>query len=148
MVTMTKQHLSRITSACSLPLLEEIAHKIEQEQRVRVEREPQTSLIMTKAKDSVSGQPFYLGEVLVTECTLSVDGQLGIGIVIGRQPLRAYCMAVIDAAHNAGLPVLDQWESQFHAEEQRIQEQQALEYARNAQSQVHFDTMEEYNDKR
>jgi alpha-D-ribose 1-methylphosphonate 5-triphosphate synthase subunit PhnG len=148
MVTMTKQHLSRIMSTCSLPLLEEITHKIEQEQKVQIEREPQTSLIMTKAKDSVSSQPFYLGEVLVTECTVSVHGQLGIGIVVGRKPKRAYCMSVIDAAHNAGLPVLDQWESQMHAEEKRIQEQQALEYARNAQSQVHFDTMEEYNDKR
>ncbi|MCO7125265.1 phosphonate C-P lyase system protein PhnG [Sporolactobacillus shoreicorticis] len=148
MVIMTKQHLSRIMSACSLPLLEEIAHKIEQEQRLQVEREPQTSLIMTKAKDSVSSQPFYLGEVLVTECTVSLNGQLGVGIVIGKKPVRAYCMAVIDAAHNAGLPVLDHWNAQFHEEEKRIQEKYALEDARNAQSQVHFNTMEEYNDKR
>ncbi|MCQ2011282.1 MAG: phosphonate C-P lyase system protein PhnG [Sporolactobacillus sp.] len=145
---MNKQQLSRIMSACSLPLLEEITYKIEQEQKVQVEREPQTSLVMTKTKDSVSSQPFYLGEVLVTECTASVHGQFGIGIVVGRKPIRAYCMAVIDAAHNAGLPLLDQYGSQFHAEEQRIQETHALEYARNAQSQVHFNTMEEYNDKR
>ncbi|MCL1632159.1 phosphonate C-P lyase system protein PhnG [Sporolactobacillus sp. CPB3-1] len=145
---MNKQQLSRTMSACSLPLLEQIAQQITQEQQVQVEREPQTSLIMAKAKDSVSSQPFYLGEVLVTECTISVNQKLGIGIVVGEKPLRAYCMAIIDAALNAGVPVLDRWGDRLRAEKQQLQKEHALEYARCAQSQVHFDTMEEYNDKR
>lgn len=147
-VTMNKQHLSRIMNACAPLFLQKIADELEKENQVRIEREAKTSLVMMKARDSVSNQPFYLGEVLVTECTVSVNQKFGIGIVVGEQPERAYHMAVIDAAINAGLPVLEQWQDQFASEEARIHAVRQTECARSAQSRVNFDTMGEYNDRR
>ena len=52
---------------------------------------------MIRAEDSVEGQPFYLGEALITECELNIDGQAGFGLCLGDEPVRSYCMAFLDA---------------------------------------------------
>ncbi|UAK16100.1 phosphonate C-P lyase system protein PhnG [Sporolactobacillus terrae] len=144
---MNKQRLSRILNACSLSLLKEITEQLEQTLCLQVERFPQTSLVMMKARDSVSDQPFYVGEVLVTECTVSFNQKFGIGLVVGEAPQRAYCMAAVDAAINAGFPILEQWRERLEAAEGAIIAERNAECARSAESQVHFDTMGAYNDR-
>ena len=42
-------------------------------------------------------QPFYLGEALTTECEVIVNDTIGYGICLGDEPVRSYCIAVIDA---------------------------------------------------
>jgi alpha-D-ribose 1-methylphosphonate 5-triphosphate synthase subunit PhnG len=53
---------------------------------------------MIPAEDSVEGQPFYLGEALVTECEVVLNEQAGFGICLGDEPVRCYCIAFLDAA--------------------------------------------------
>ncbi|TGA96035.1 phosphonate C-P lyase system protein PhnG [Sporolactobacillus shoreae] len=147
MTEMSKRRLSKILVTSDLSLLKKISGQAETLAEIRVERAPQTSLVMMKAKDSVSTQPFYMGEALVTECTVSISNTFGIGVVIGEQPERAYRMAVIDAAFNVGLPIVKEWEALLITEEARLVERQNMESARVSESRVNFDTMGEFHDQ-
>lgn len=57
-------------------------------------------MVMARAKDTVDGETFNLGEVLVTRCEVALDGEPGWGIVLGDEPERALCAAVLDAAQS------------------------------------------------
>ena len=61
---------------------------------------PKLCMTMVQAEDSIDFQPFYLGEVLITECQLTVNGELGYGYCMGDAPQRAYSIAIIDALLN------------------------------------------------
>ena len=58
---------------------------------------PKLCMTMVQAEDSIDFQPFYLGEVLITECQVTVNGELGYGYCMGDAPQRAYSIAIIDA---------------------------------------------------
>lgn len=73
-----------------------VAH-IESSLTINVTKQPTIGLTMVRAADSVESQEFYLGEVLITECEISIDNIVGIGICTGDEPVRSYCMAVVDA---------------------------------------------------
>jgi len=62
-----------------------------------------TGLVMLPMRDTVQGTDFHLGEVLVAEAHIRVAGIEGYGMVLGRDTERAMAMAVVDAAHSAGL---------------------------------------------
>jgi alpha-D-ribose 1-methylphosphonate 5-triphosphate synthase subunit PhnG len=66
-----------------------------------------TGIVMMPAKDSVSGDVFHLGEVLVAEAHIRFrdDGTEGYGAVVGRDTRHALAVAVIDAAMRAGVSV-------------------------------------------
>ncbi|MDF2725368.1 MAG: phnG, partial [Paenibacillus sp.] len=106
------------------------------------------SLVMSKARDSVSQQPFYLGEILVTECTISLGGAYGFGVLMGEDAERSYQLAVVDGAFQAKLPETEQWMALLAEEEGRIEARHRLQYSQAVRSRVNFDTMEEYHAKR
>lgn len=98
-------------------------------------------LIMIKAREQVKRSLFYLGEVLITECKVMINESPGIGMVQGHQPELAYQLAVIDAACNAGLPEIDQWQAAMLEAGERIARQNQLYNQRVMQTQVSFETM-------
>ena len=102
---------------------------------------------MMKTRDSVSKQPFYMGEVLVTECTVQIEGHYGLGVIMGEEPTRAYQLALVDAAFNARLALTESWIDSLEEEEQNIESRLEKQMAMVAHSRVNFDTMEDYNDK-
>jgi alpha-D-ribose 1-methylphosphonate 5-triphosphate synthase subunit PhnG len=53
---------------------------------------------MARVRETVDGEVFNLGEVLVTRCEVSLDGEPGWGMAMGHDPERALCAAVVDAA--------------------------------------------------
>lgn len=81
---------------CELEALKSFVSDLETRHRVEVIQEPSICLTMVRAKDSLEHQEFYLGEALTTECEVSVDGTAGVGLCLGEEPLRGYCIAVID----------------------------------------------------
>lgn len=86
-----------ILCECDAAPLEAFVRQIETECVVQVVRHPSIATTMIRAEDSVEGQPFYLGEALITECEVTVEGQVGFGVCLGDEPLRCYCIAVVDA---------------------------------------------------
>jgi phosphonate C-P lyase system protein PhnG len=86
-----------ILCECSLPELEKFVTELEKNFKVVIAKSPSICMTMIKAEDSVESQPFYLGEALTTECQLLVNGQIGYGLCIGDEPVRAYCIAFFDA---------------------------------------------------
>lgn len=86
-----------ILCECELDPLEAFVKGMEAGCTVQVVRHPAVGTTMIRAQDSVEGQPFYLGEALITECEVTVDGQAGFGLCLGDEPVRSYCMAVVDA---------------------------------------------------
>ncbi|GAA0370315.1 phosphonate C-P lyase system protein PhnG [Bacillus horti] len=144
---MKKARLTKILIEAERNVLSQYAGQIEKVAKVKVEAPPTTGLVMTKTRDSVSQTPFYLGEVLVTECTVSIDGMFGMGVIMGDDFERSYQLAVIDAAYNAGLPLTSSWEDELVQVEKDNNNRKLQEWAKLAQTRVHFDTMEDYNDK-
>jgi alpha-D-ribose 1-methylphosphonate 5-triphosphate synthase subunit PhnG len=64
---------------------------------------PSVATMLVELTDSVGGEPFNLGEVVVSEATVTVDGHRGDGLVLGRHLERALSMAICDAAADAGV---------------------------------------------
>ena len=86
-----------IICECDLEPLETFVKELEPHCAIQVVRHPAVGTTMVRAEDSVEGQPFYLGEALITECELNIDGQPGFGLCLGDEPVRSYCMAFLDA---------------------------------------------------
>ena len=61
-------------------------------------RPPETGLVMTRGRVGGTGNPFNLGEMTVTRCSVRLDnGTIGHGYVSGRDKRHAELCAVIDA---------------------------------------------------
>ena len=91
------EHADYIICECDLEPLETFVKELEPHCAIQVVRHPAVGTTMVRAEDSVEGQPFYLGEALITECELNIDGQPGFGLCLGDEPVRSYCMAFLDA---------------------------------------------------
>ena len=87
-----------ILCECPLEPLEAFVRELEPSYTVVIARPPALCTTMICAEDSVELQPFYLGEALLTETTLALNGQTGHGLCLGDEPVRSYCIAFIDAA--------------------------------------------------
>jgi alpha-D-ribose 1-methylphosphonate 5-triphosphate synthase subunit PhnG len=60
-------------------------------------RSPEIGLVMVRGRAGGTGDPFNLGEMTVTRCTLRVDAAVGFGCVAGRSARRAELVALCDA---------------------------------------------------
>ena len=59
---------------------------------------PRPSLVMARVRETVDGEVFNLGEVLVTNCEVTLDGEPGWAMVVDHDPERALSAAIVDAA--------------------------------------------------
>jgi alpha-D-ribose 1-methylphosphonate 5-triphosphate synthase subunit PhnG len=120
-----------------LKLAEEITCKYD----VQLLQAPETCTIMLQAVDSVGQTPFYVGEVLMTEAAVSVNGVTGYGFALEDDPERAVCAALIDAALGAEVE-RDRIYAVLAAEEARIVERRRQETGFVAATKVNFAIME------
>ncbi len=127
---------------CPLDSLKGFVESLESDYPVRVVKDPDVCLTMVRAEDSLEKQEFYLGEVLTTECEVEVNGEAGYGLCVGEEPVRGYCIAVIDALIHQGIE--DPRILEFLNEQgDRVQRSEKEEYARTLQTRVDFKLMEE-----
>ena len=132
-----------ILCECALEPLESFVREMEQQCTVQVIRQPQVATTMIRAEDSVEGQKFHLGEALISECEVDVEGQPGYGLCLGDEPVRSYCIAVIDALlqlSDARLPKVNAFLSE---QETLITAQVQSEYKHIQRTKVDFKLMEE-----
>jgi alpha-D-ribose 1-methylphosphonate 5-triphosphate synthase subunit PhnG len=128
---------------CELERLKHLVLQLEQMHAVEIRKHPSICLAMVPAEDSLEAQKFYLGEALTTECEVAVDGRAGFGICLGEEPLRAYCLAVVDALlHGEG--AVDPAIEAFLLEQGRVvAKRDQDEFDLILQTQVDFKLMEE-----
>lgn len=97
---MTKRELSAILAKASKEEVSAIADPMKVEHEIQMMKEPQKTLVMVKVRESVKNSLFYLGEVLVTECMVMVDGKKGVSVVAGDEYEKAIGIAIIDGYLN------------------------------------------------
>ena len=90
-------------------LSKKIAEEIKEKYDIKSVNEPENGLVMIKMRESAKKQLFYLGEVLVTEAKVYINGNLGMGIVIGNEEKLAHNLAIIDAAYKGQLQEISKW---------------------------------------
>jgi phosphonate C-P lyase system protein PhnG len=104
---------------------------------------PAVCMTMIKAEDSVELQPFYLGEALTSTCELIINDKIGYGICLGDDPVRAYCMAFIDAFMQ--LQEMDKSDINYFLQQQSLLlvETEKIEYNQILRTKVDFKIMEQ-----
>jgi alpha-D-ribose 1-methylphosphonate 5-triphosphate synthase subunit PhnG len=132
-----------ILCECGLDAIEAFVRELELHLTVQIIRQPAVCMTMVRAEDSVESQPFYLGEVLVTDCEVQVDGQAGYGLCMGDEPVRCYCVAVIDALLSSEGPHSSKVRAFLDGQEKLIADRQRLEYNLIQQTKVDFKLMEQ-----
>lgn len=144
---MKRSQYTRILVEGERSLLERLAFEVERSAEIRTVRSPETGLVMHKARDAVSGQPFYVGELLVTACTVQIGAATGYGMCLGEDLDKAYRLAVVDAAFHAGHPATAKWVPLLLEEERSIRGRHAKEMEQVRRTRVQFENAEEYTEK-
>jgi alpha-D-ribose 1-methylphosphonate 5-triphosphate synthase subunit PhnG len=125
---------------CDLARLQGLVERLETAHAVTVVRNPEACMVLLRAQDSLEGQEFFLGEALTTECEVTVDGAAGFGACLGDEPVRAYCLAVMDALRDR-LPAeaLDV----IREEQQAIEERDRRDFDLTLRTKVDFKLLEQ-----
>lgn len=139
---MNKERLRTILHRVDNGILSQLAHSVlAAVPEIRVIKPPQMGLVMMRARETVENQPFNLGEVLVTECTVALGEATGWGCCLGDDPDRAYHLAVLDLALHLGVGPVDRIEAALLAQEERILQEDRAEFANIARSRVQFEVL-------
>ncbi len=103
---------------------------------------PETGLLMLQARVGGDGDRFYVGEVTVTRCSVSIaEGPQGTAMVLGRRPRHAEIAAVLDAELQDPRKREHLMTTFIEPLARRIQEAQRREAGRVAATRVEFLTM-------
>lgn len=113
---------------------------LERALKVTVGTPPEAVLVMARVRETVNGDGFNLGEVLMTRCELALDGEPGWGMVAGDDPERAVCAAILDAASRkenllAGL------EGELSSQLASVREARCERWARVQPTRIEFEEM-------
>lgn len=122
-------------------LAEKLAKEIEEKYDIKIIDEPNNGLVMIKMRETAKKQLFYLGEVLVTEAKIHINGYLGMGIVVGDNEELAVNLAIIDGAYKANLKEVDAWKELLLNEEKLIKEKEEKLSQKILETKVDFTTM-------
>ncbi|MDO5044362.1 MAG: phosphonate C-P lyase system protein PhnG [Coriobacteriia bacterium] len=122
-----------------------IADHIRKDFDVHIISQPKQVLAMNKVRESAKNSLFYLGEVLVTQAMVEIEGTRGLGLVIGDNDELALNLAVVDAAFSSpALASKYEWlEVKILNAYQALQEQREAELSRVFSTKVDFETMVE-----
>ncbi|KAA0954955.1 phosphonate C-P lyase system protein PhnG [Planococcus sp. ANT_H30] len=123
-------------------LAKEMATSVTNKYECREVTPPEQGMIMVKMRESAKNSLFYMGEVLITEAKVEISGEIGTGLIVGMDELRAEYLAIIDAAFKAQLPEMGEWELRLLEEERQINKAKAQQQAELFKTKVNFETME------
>lgn len=123
-------------------LAKKLAEDIKNKYEVRSIEDPNNGLVMIKMRETAKRELFYLGEVLVTEAKVYVNGSLGLGIVAGDEYKLANNLAIIDGAYKGNLEEIREWEELLLKEEELIKEKEKIETKKILETKVDFSNMD------
>jgi alpha-D-ribose 1-methylphosphonate 5-triphosphate synthase subunit PhnG len=120
----------------------DLAQTIVDRHKVEIMLPPEPCTAMLQAVDSVGCTPFYLGEVLMSEAAVAVNGVAGYGFALEDEPRRALCVAIIDAALAGEVPETAAIRAALADEAARLSAQAKREESLVAATKVNFAIME------
>lgn len=136
---MEKKRISKILARTDREAVRQLADAVKAKYIPVIVKAPEKSLTMIRMREPVQESLFYLGEVIVSEAIVDIDGTKGMAVLMGDDFDKVLDMAVIDAACNKGIfeqyDVLEQWER-----EQKVRMEK--ENAMFMQTMVSFKSMD------
>ena len=136
---MEKKRLFQILSRADRRDVIALGKELQQQYAVTIVKKPEKSLTMIRMREPVKQSLFYLGEAIVTEAVVTLEGTAGTAVTMGDDFEKTLYMAVIDAAENKGVfaheDLLVKWEQ---TQQHRI----AQENAMFQQTKVDFHAMD------
>ena len=136
---MEKKRLFRIMAKADRKIVMSLAEKIKNQHEVLIVKAPEKALAMVKMREPVKESLFYMGEVIVTEATVSVDGTNGMAVTMGDDFDKTLAMAVIDGACNGG--VFEDMETLLKLEKEQI-DREEKENSMFHETMVNFHSMD------
>jgi alpha-D-ribose 1-methylphosphonate 5-triphosphate synthase subunit PhnG len=106
-----------------------------------VVKPPKTGLVMMQVREPVAEERFFLGEVLVTEATVDLDGALGWSMREGDDRVTVLAAAVLDAVAVAAHPAAAEVEALCSRVSTRREAAHAAEWDEIAPTIVEFEDL-------
>ncbi|NLL63304.1 MAG: phosphonate C-P lyase system protein PhnG [Ruminococcaceae bacterium] len=116
-----------------------LSKNIQKSYKPIIVKEPAKALAMIKLRDPVKQGLFYLGEVIVCEAVVEIDGEQGIAVIMGDDADKVLDMAIIDAAVKLG--VFDDYQKLKELEKKQ-NERLMQENAMTLNTMVNFTSMD------
>lgn len=141
---MNRKERTRVLVEGDRKLLSRMANEAEQRFSVAVVKDPTEELVMLKMREDAQRSLFYLGEALMTSCTVRIGQSYGYGMVLGEDQKMARDLAIVDAAYAAcgNEEVLSAWDEELIAEQQLLDERARTLSEALLRTRVDFSTME------
>lgn len=95
---MEKKRLSKIMAKADRDFVIDLAEGIKSKHEVVIIKSPEKGLAMIKMREPVKESLFYIGEVIVSEALVSVDGVNGMAVTMDDDFDKVLAMAIVDAA--------------------------------------------------
>ncbi|MGW3955974.1 phosphonate C-P lyase system protein PhnG [Streptomyces sp. NPDC004752] len=108
LVGVNRERRSELLAAADTGALLELAERCLNRNEFRVEMPPRTGLVLLQLRDPITGERFYLAEVVVTEATVESNGHTGWSLRMGTDRLAALAAAVCDVEIEAAGPWADE----------------------------------------
>lgn len=141
---MNRKERTRVLVDGNRKMLSRMASEAEQHFAVAVVKEPAEELVMLKMREDAQRSLFYLGEALMTSCTVRIGSAHGYGLVLGEDRKKARDLAVVDAVYAAGGNelLLRGWDEALVEEQHRLDERARKLSEALLRTQIDFSTME------
>jgi alpha-D-ribose 1-methylphosphonate 5-triphosphate synthase subunit PhnG len=137
-----RRHWMGVLAKSSLEHLEKSLEILSEKPHFDHLRQPETGIVMVRARAGGSGMRFHLGEMTVTRCTVKTgEGHVGTAYIMGRDHRRAELAALFDAILQDYWPDAHRVESVIRPLEKRITERKKRASRASAATKVDFFTM-------
>ena len=136
---MEKKRLTKILAKADSDIIAALSAEIQKTERPVIVKEPGKTLAMIKMREPVKESLFYIGEVIVCEATVEIDGVKGIAVLMGDDAEKTLNMAIIDAAINKG--VFNGMETLIELEKEQS-DRVMRENAMHLKTMVNFESMD------
>jgi len=137
---MDKKRLTKILAKADRSAVAALSADVQKGHAPVIIKEPGKTLAMIKVRDPVKQGLFYIGEVMVSEAAVELDGVKGVAVTMGDDTEKALHMAIIDAAINRG--IFDRMDA-FLALEEEQEDRVRRENAMHLKTMVNFTSMDQ-----
>lgn len=139
---MEKQRLFKIMANAKTSILKDLSAIISKKYDIVIIKEPLKTLTMIKLREPVKSSLFYIGEVIVSEAMVEVNGTKGMAVTMGDDFDKVLCMAIIDAGFNEKLNEMEIITKELLELEDAQNEKVQKENAMHLKTMVNFNSMD------